>query len=59
MTIEKDVNDEKQKMISEKQNFICKNYESLSFQIVQLKRFLERYEKGQIGLEGVLIQQRY
>ena len=59
MTIEKDVNDEKQKMISEKQNFVCKNCESLSFRIVQLKRVLERYEKGQIGLEGVLSQQRY
>ena len=59
MTIEKDVNDEKQKMISEKQNFVCKNCEPLSLQIVQLKRVLERYEKGQIGLEGVLSQQRY
>lgn len=46
-------------MISEKQNFVCKNYESLSFQIFQLKRVIERYEKGQIVLEGVLSQQRY
>jgi hypothetical protein len=45
VTIEKDVDDEKQKMISEKQNFVCKNCESLSFQIVQLKMVLERYEK--------------
>ena len=56
---EKDFENEKQKMISEKKNFVCLKCESLSFQIVQLKRVLERYEKGQIGLEGVLSQQRY
>ena len=49
----------KQEMISEKKNLVCLECESLSFQIVQLKRVLERYEKGQIGLEGVLSQQRY
>ncbi|XP_050914601.1 uncharacterized protein LOC127129463 [Lathyrus oleraceus] len=49
-----------EKMISDqKQNFVCNKCESLSFQIVQLKRVLERYEKGKIGLEGVLSQQRY
>lgn len=59
-TMEKDFRDEKQKLISEqKQNFVCNNCESLSFQIVQLKRVLERYEKGQIGLESILSQQRY
>src|SRR4051812_40128577 len=31
------------------QKYICNKCESLSFQIVQLKRVLERYEKGQIG----------
>src|SRR4051812_21059267 len=46
-------------MISVQENSVaCKNCESLSFQIVQIKRVLERYEKGQIGLEGVLRQQR-
>lgn len=40
VTMEKDVEDEKQKMISEKQNFVCQICESLSFQIVQLKRVL-------------------
>ncbi|XP_050896565.1 uncharacterized protein LOC127103342 [Lathyrus oleraceus] len=59
LIMEKDVNDEKQRMISEKQNFVCKNCESLSFQIVQLKRVLERYEKRQVGLEDVLSHQRY
>ena len=49
----------KQEMISEKKNLVSLECESLSFQIVQLKRVLERYEKGQIGLEGVLSQQRY
>ena len=59
-TMEKDFNNEKEEMTNDqKQNFVCKNCESLSFQIVQLKRVLERYEKGQIGLEGVLSQQRY
>src|ERR1044072_5748785 len=59
-TMEKDFKDEKQKIISEqKQNFVYNNCESLSFQIVQLKRVLERYEKGQIGLESILSQQRY
>src|ERR1051325_10654524 len=51
---------EKKKMISDqKQNFVCNNCESLSFQIVQLKIVLERYEKGQVGLENVLSTQRY
>ena len=59
-TIEKEHKDEKEKMISDqKQNFVCNNCESLSFQIVQLKRVLERYEKGQVGLENVLSTQRY
>ena len=49
----------KQEMISEKKNLVCLECESFSFQIVQLKRVLERYEKVQIGLEGVLSQQRY
>ena len=58
--MEKDFKEEKQKSSDEqKQNFVCKNCDSLSFQIVQLKRVIERYEKGQIGLEGVLSQQRY
>ena len=58
--MEKGFQVEKEKMISDqKQNFVCNKCESLSFQIVQLKRVLERYEKGQIGLEGVLSQQRY
>lgn len=43
----------------QKQNFTCKKCESLSFQIVQLKRVLKRYENGQIGLDSVLSQQRY
>ena len=50
-TIEKEFKDEKDKMISDqKQNFVCNNCESLSFQIVQLKRVLEIYEKGQVLL---------
>ncbi|XP_050882935.1 uncharacterized protein LOC127086256 [Lathyrus oleraceus] len=58
--MEKGFEVEKEKMISDqKQNFVCNKCESLSFQIVQLKRVLERYEKGQIGLEGILSQQRY
>ena len=58
--MDNDFKDEKQKTIDElKQNFVCNNYESISFQIVQLKRVLERYEKGQISLGGVLSQQRY
>ena len=58
--MEKYFKEEKQKSSDEqKQNFVCKNCDSLSFQIVQLKRVIERYEKGQIGLEGVLSQQRY
>ena len=59
-TMEKDFKEEKQKLSDEqKWNFVCKNCESLSFKIVQLKRVIERYEKGQIGLEGVRSQQRY
>ena len=42
-----------------KKNLACKNCESLNFQIVQLKRVIERYEKGQIGLEEILRKQRY
>jgi hypothetical protein len=58
--MEKGFEVEKEKMVSDqKQNFVCNKCESLSFQIIQLKRVLERYEKGQIGLEGVLSQQRY
>ena len=56
----KDFQIERQSFLEkEKQNLTCKECESLSFQIVQLKRVLERYDKGQIGLEGVLSQQRY
>lgn len=41
---------EKQNFLEkEKQNLTCKNCDSLSFQIVQLKRLLERYAKGQVG----------
>ncbi|CAJ2638078.1 unnamed protein product [Trifolium pratense] len=43
----------------EKQKFTCKECDSLSFQIVQLKRVLERYEKGQVGLDNILSQQRH
>src|SRR3954468_7738423 len=58
--IEEEQKDDKEKIISVQENSVaCKNCESLSFQIVQLKRVLERYEKGQIGLEGVLRQQRF
>ncbi|XP_058763525.1 uncharacterized protein LOC131636971 [Vicia villosa] len=58
--IEVEHKDDKEKMISvQEDNVACKNCESLSFQIVQLKRVLERYEKGQIGLENVLSTQRY
>jgi hypothetical protein len=50
---------EKQNLLEkEKQNFTCKKCDSLSFQIVQLKRVLERYEKGQVGLDNILSQQR-
>lgn len=55
----KNIENEKQKLMDEKQSLVCKNCESLSFQIVQLKRVLERYEKGQIGLEEILKHQRY
>ena len=48
--------DEKEELIK---NFACTKCESLAFQIVQLKRVIERYEKGQIGLEHVLSSQRY
>src|SRR3954471_14551680 len=58
--IEEEQKNDKEKMISVQEDSVaCKNCESLSFQIVQLKRVLERYEKGQIGLEGVLRQQRF
>ncbi|KAK2382430.1 rust resistance kinase Lr10 [Trifolium repens] len=51
---------EKQSFLEkEKQNFTCKECDSLFFQIVQLKRVLERYEKGQVGLDNILSQQRY
>lgn len=51
---------EKQNFVKEqKLNFVCKECESLSFQIVQFKRVLKRYEKWQFGLDGVLSQQRY
>ncbi|XP_050908720.1 uncharacterized protein LOC127122424 [Lathyrus oleraceus] len=48
--------DEKEELIK---NFTCTKCESLAFQIVQLKRVIERYEKDQIGLEHVLSSQRY
>ncbi|XP_050878843.1 uncharacterized protein LOC127082659 [Lathyrus oleraceus] len=48
--------DEKEELIK---NFACTKCESLDFQIVQLKSVIERYEKGQIGLEHVLSSQRY
>ncbi|XP_050890112.1 uncharacterized protein LOC127095473 [Lathyrus oleraceus] len=48
--------DEKEELIK---NFACTKCESLAFQIVQLKRVIERYEKGQIRLEHVLSSQRY
>lgn len=48
---------EKQNYVEQhKQNFTCKEYESLSFKIVQLKRVPERYENGKIGLDDVLSQ---
>ncbi|KAK2357503.1 gag-protease polyprotein [Trifolium repens] len=51
---------EKQSFLEkEKHNFTCKECDSLSFQIIQLKRVLERYEKGQVGLDNILSQQRY
>ena len=59
-TMEKYFQIERQSFLEkEKQNLTCKECESLSFQIVQLKRVLERYEKGQIGLDNVLRQQRF
>ena len=54
--MENNFKDEKEELIK---NFACTKCESLAFQIVQLKRVLERYEKGQVGLENVLSQQRY
>lgn len=42
-----------------KQNSACNKCKSLSFEIVQLNRVIERYEKGQLGLENVLNMQRY
>lgn len=57
--MEKDFEVEKQNVLNErKHNFVCKNCESLSFQIVQLKRVLEIYEKGQVRLEDVLSLQK-
>jgi len=59
-TMEKNFENEKQSYLEkEKQNFTCKECDSLSFQIVQLKRVLERYEKGQVGLDNILSQQRF
>ncbi|CAJ2657071.1 unnamed protein product [Trifolium pratense] len=59
-TMEMNFEIEKQSFLEkEKQNFTCKECESLSFQIVQLKRVLERYEKGQVGLDNILSQQRH
>lgn len=55
-TMEKDFNNEEMNS-KQKENFVCNTCESLTLQIVQLKRIIERYEKGQIGLEGVLSQQ--
>ena len=55
----KDLLCQKQTFLKEKQDFVCKKCESYTFQIVKLKRVIERYEKGQIGLEGLLSQQRY
>ncbi|WJX50352.1 hypothetical protein P8452_36670 [Trifolium repens] len=58
-TMETNFEVEKQNLLEkEKQNFTCKKCDSLSFQIVQLKRVLERYEKGQVGLDNILSQQR-
>jgi hypothetical protein len=58
-TMEMNFEVEKQSFLEkEKQNFTCKECDSLSFQIVQLKRVLERYEKGQVGLDNILSQQR-
>lgn len=58
--MEKNFEVEKQNFLEkEKQNLTCKNCDSLTFQIVQLKRVIERYEKGQVGLENVLSQQIY
>jgi Zn finger protein HypA/HybF involved in hydrogenase expression len=45
-TMEKKFEIEKKSFLEkENQNFTCKQCDSLSFQIVQLKRVLERYEK--------------
>src|SRR3954466_14912485 len=53
--VKKEHKDEKEKMISvQEDNVACKNCESLSYRDLQLKRVLERHEKGQIGLENVL-----
>ena len=58
--IEKYFQIEKQNFLKkEKQNLTCKECESFSFQIVQLQKVLERYEKGQIGLNDVLRKQRF
>ena len=55
----KDFECQKHNFLKEKQNFVWKYCESYTFQIVQLKRVIERYEKGKIGLDGLLSQQRY
>lgn len=58
-TMKKDFKVEKLNLVDEQQhNFSCKECESLSLQIVQLKRVLERYEKGKIWFDGVLSRQR-
>lgn len=58
--MEKDFEVEKQNYVEKQENsFTCNECQSLSFQIVQLKRVLKRYEKGKIGLEGALSQQIY
>ena len=47
--MEKYFKEEKQKLSDEqKQNFVCKNCESLSFQIVQLKESLKDMKKAKL-----------
>jgi hypothetical protein len=57
--MEKDVNDEKQKMISEKHNFVCKHCESLSFQIVQLKKSFRKTWERTTWIGRCSYHQRY
>lgn len=58
--IEKDFEDEKQKMISDQeQNFVCKTCDSLKGQMVQLKRVIKRYEKGEIGLKEIFRRRNF